>query len=147
MGPTVAMPMLVTTMPTQLVLSTLPSVPPMPSQQLTLMPMPMLTTMVLDTLDIDFMDMVLDTPDMVDMVLDTLDIILASVAPMPSQRPMLMLTMDTMVMDMATVDTMVMDMVMDMDMLVMVMDMAMDMDTMVMASKSRSNITTRKQLP
>merc|ERR1712036_54292 len=101
----------------------------------------MLTTMVLDTLDIDFMDMVmdtpvldtdmvdmvLDTPDMVDMVLDTLDIILASVAPMPSQRPMLMLTMDTMVMDMATVDTMVMD--------------------MVMASKSRSNITTRKQLP
>merc|ERR1712088_1260735 len=97
-SPTVAMPMLVTTMPTQLVLSTLPSVPPMPSQQL-------------------------------------------------SQMPMLMLTMDTMVMDMATVDTMVMDMVMDTDMLVMVMDMAMDMDTMVMASKSRSNITTRKQLP
>merc|ERR1711936_1216839 len=93
-SPTVVMPMLVTTMPTQLVLSTLPSVPPMPSQQ-----------------------------------------------------PTLMLTMDTMVMDMATVDTMVMDMVMDTDMLVMVMDMAMDMDTMVMASKSRSNITTRKQLP
>merc|ERR1712088_1248673 len=112
------------------------------------MPMPMLTTMVLDTLDIDFMDMVMDTPVLdTDMVLDTLDIILASVAPMPSQRPMLMLTMDTMVMDMATVDTMVMDMVMDTDMLVMVMDMAMDMDTMVMASKSRSNITTRKQLP
>merc|ERR1712038_2062259 len=63
-----------------------------------------------------------------DMVLDTLDIKLASVAPMPSQRPMLMLIMDTMVMDT--------------DMLV--MDTVMVMDTMVGASKSRSNIT-RKQ--
>merc|ERR1712121_137613 len=86
--PTVAMRMLVTTMPTQPVLSTLPSVPLMPSQQLTLMPMPTLTTMVSGMVFTDMLvDMVLDTLDfmVMDMVLDTLDIILESVGAMTSQ--------------------------------------------------------------
>merc|ERR1712200_200598 len=162
---TVAMPMLVTTTLTQPVLSMLPSVPPMPSQKMTLMPMPMLTTTVLVDTDLGMPDTDMDTdlgipdtdldtdlvdiedmPDLDMLDLDMLVIILASVAPMPSQRPMLMLIMDIMVMDMVdTVDTMVMDMVMDTD--IVVMDMAMVMVTTAMASKSRSNTTTRKQLP